>query len=283
MIYSDALSAWWEKESQDHIVRRWPQWVNRFINAVGTSRVGTMATRGGPPGNSPENGRGTDAFGFADWEYSINYHLSLSAVYPYGDPRRIFAQGNQEQLSYLMTECWNHCPPTPERINEDTAGWPAVTAKIVEAKGCVVPDCDFRSGRRQFRIDGKMNADGTEMRAAKLRKRDRKETVAQELVCHPLLKGAERVLLGLPPLPAPAAAAAAPAAAPAAARAAAPAAAPAAATAAAPTTGGTVTGGTGGRGGGKGKGRRSGPAAPRPRPPTAAEAQRVLINSVLSE
>ena len=29
----------------------------------------------------------------------------------------------------------------------------------------------------------------------KCRKRDRKETVAQELACHPLLKGAERVLL----------------------------------------------------------------------------------------
>jgi hypothetical protein len=51
-----------------------------------------------PTGNSPENGRGADSFGFADLEYSLNYNVSLSAVYPYGDPRWIFAQGNQEKL-----------------------------------------------------------------------------------------------------------------------------------------------------------------------------------------
>ena len=51
---------------------------------------------------------------------------SLSAVYPHGDPQRTFTQGNQEQLPNLMTGCWKHCTPTPERINEDISGWPAV-------------------------------------------------------------------------------------------------------------------------------------------------------------
>jgi hypothetical protein len=34
----------------------------------------------------------------------VNSILSLSAVYPYGDPRRIFAQGNQQQLWHLVSQ-----------------------------------------------------------------------------------------------------------------------------------------------------------------------------------
>jgi hypothetical protein len=51
-----------------------------------------------------------------------------------------------------------------------------------------------------------VSADGTKTCKTELKKRDRKDSVAQVLIRNPLLKEAERVVLGLPPLP-PAAAA----------------------------------------------------------------------------
>jgi hypothetical protein len=56
----------------------------------------------------------------------VNFNLSLSAVYLCSDPRRIFAQGNQEQLWHLVSEVWKRCVPTPERIDEEISCWPAV-------------------------------------------------------------------------------------------------------------------------------------------------------------
>ena len=41
----------------------------------------------------------------------------------------------------------------PERIKQDILGWPAVAKKNVAAKGAMVPDLDFRSGRRLLRTD----------------------------------------------------------------------------------------------------------------------------------
>ena len=83
MVYGDALSAFWEKEAQEHIAKKLSHRVSRLISAVGATREGTSLKCGAPPGNSPENGRGTDSFGFADLEYSVNFNLSLSTVYPY--------------------------------------------------------------------------------------------------------------------------------------------------------------------------------------------------------
>jgi hypothetical protein len=71
--------------------------------------------------------RWANSFGFADLEYTVKFNLSLSAVYLYGDPRRIFAQGNQEQLLHLVSEVMKHCAPTPERIDEGISCW--LTAK----------------------------------------------------------------------------------------------------------------------------------------------------------
>jgi hypothetical protein len=49
MVYGDALSAFWEKEAQEHIAKKWSFWVNRLINAVGRTRVGTLLKRCAPP------------------------------------------------------------------------------------------------------------------------------------------------------------------------------------------------------------------------------------------
>ena len=196
MVYGDALSAWYEKEAQEHLAKKYPLLKDRIIVPVGTSRVGTTAKRGGPPGYSPENARATDSFGFAGLEYFMNFNHALACVYPYGDARRIFGQGTPNEVWHLMNECWIHCAPAPERIKEDILGWKGVAQQIVDAKGAMVPDLDFRSGRRLLRINNKTGSNGSTMRKTKAKERDRKDTVAQELTCHPQLKGVVDVLLG---------------------------------------------------------------------------------------
>ena len=57
------------------------------------------------------------------------FNVALSSTSPYGDSRRIFAQGNQKQLWHLVSEVWKHCAPTPERIDEEISCWPAVNKK----------------------------------------------------------------------------------------------------------------------------------------------------------
>ena len=121
--------------------------------------------------------------------------LSLSSVFPVGDPRRIFGQGTPKQVSFLLKETWEHSAPTPERMAEDMLNLPIVCDKIIAANGSVVPDMNFRSGRRLIREDGKGEVEG-ELRKSKARKRDRISTVPWDLVSHPSLKEAERLLCG---------------------------------------------------------------------------------------
>ena len=57
-----------------------------------------------------------------------------------------------------------------ERIIEDIAGFPGIVDKIIAAKGCVVPDEDFRSGRRHIKANG-------EAAKGKARARQKKDTL----------------------------------------------------------------------------------------------------------
>ena len=66
-----------------------------------------------------------------------------------------------------------------------------MVGKIIEAKGCIVADENFRTGRRARR----MHEEGA--RKTKLRKRDRKPTQHQELPVHPQLKDAHSILMGV--------------------------------------------------------------------------------------
>jgi hypothetical protein len=50
VVCGDALSAFWEKEALVHIAKKWSLWVNRLINAAGTTRVGTSLNRCASPG-----------------------------------------------------------------------------------------------------------------------------------------------------------------------------------------------------------------------------------------
>ena len=125
----------------------------------------------------------------------MSLNLSLASVFPFGDPRRIFSQGTLKEVFKLMKETWEHCAPTRERMEEDMLNWSRVCDKIIEAKGVMVPDMNFRSGRRLLREDGKATAPG-ELRKTKARKRDRISTVPWNLCLHPDLKEAEMLLCG---------------------------------------------------------------------------------------
>ena len=191
LLFHDALSTWYESEVQTYIKETYPGYEQRFIRPVGSTCAGTLY-KDRPPGNSPENARGLDSYGFADLEYAMSFNCALSWVYPYGDPRRIFNQGTPEQVWYLMEQTWTVVgAPSDDRIAEDIAGWERVVDKIIEANGCIVADENFRTGRRMRRIHGEGN------RKTKLRKRDRKSTQHQELPVHPQLQDAYSILMGV--------------------------------------------------------------------------------------
>jgi hypothetical protein len=58
MVYGDALSAFLEKKAQEHIAKKWSHSVNRLINAVGITRVGTLLKRGAPWATRKRTGTG---------------------------------------------------------------------------------------------------------------------------------------------------------------------------------------------------------------------------------
>jgi len=117
-------------------------------------------------------------------------YVSTARHCPYGDARRIFGQGTPKEVWHLMEQTWTAVGvPTNARITEDFSGWERVCGKIIEAKGTIVPDENFRTGRRAR----KMHGDGE--RKTKLRKRDRKSTHLLDLPVNPALMGAYEVLL----------------------------------------------------------------------------------------
>ena len=78
---------------------------------------------------------------------------------PYGDPRRIFGRGTPKEVWYLMEKTWTVMGATSNaRITEYISGCELVCDKIIEAKGCVVPDENFRTGRRARKTHGEGGA-----------------------------------------------------------------------------------------------------------------------------
>ena len=116
--------------------------------------------------------------------------LQLRAVVgvpPYGDPRRIFGQGTPTEVWRLMIETWAVIgAPFIARITEDISGWERVCDKTIEAKGTIVLDENFRTGRRARKMHGEGD------RKTKLRKRDRKSTHLLEPPCAPRAEGGLR-------------------------------------------------------------------------------------------
>jgi hypothetical protein len=154
---------------------------------VGTACDGTIY-KNKTPGNSPENAQGLGSFGFADLEYAMCFNFALAWHCPYGDPRRIFGQGAPKEVWYLMEQTWT-AVCAPSNAGDDTSGWERVCDKIVEAKGCIAPDDNFRTGRSARKMHGEGG------RKTKLRKRGRKSTHLLHPQVHPALVGAYEDLL----------------------------------------------------------------------------------------
>ena len=90
-----------------------------------------------------------------------------------------------------MDETWMHCAPTAESLVQDFEGFVPVCEKVVEEKGHLVPDEDFRTGRRYVRAADKWKG----FRKTNVKARDTIATQTMPKV-HPLLKDAEEIFFG---------------------------------------------------------------------------------------
>jgi hypothetical protein len=108
------------------------------------------------------------------------FNSALSSVYPYSDPRRIFGQESPTEVWRLMIETWTVVgAPSDARIAEGVSGWERVCDKITEAKGTIVLEENFRTGRRARKMHGEGD------RKTKLRKRKGRSKHLLELPNHP--------------------------------------------------------------------------------------------------
>jgi hypothetical protein len=74
---------------------------------------------------------------------------------------------------------------------EGVSGWELECDKKTEAKGTIVLDENFRTGRRARKMHGEGD------RKTKFRKREGRSNHLLELPIHPALKGANEILMGL--------------------------------------------------------------------------------------
>ena len=149
LIYHDGLSLWWSKEAQDYLEFRWGM-RDRQVRCMGDTDKGNRYA-GKVVGDSPELCAGLDAFGFADHKRAVR--LNAMPDTQRAPDQRQFGLGTPNQLWNSLVLAWEHAPSS-ERIIEDIERLPRVLEKIIDAKGCVVPDENFRHGRRYLSLRG---------------------------------------------------------------------------------------------------------------------------------
>ena len=62
--------------------------------------------------------------------------------------------GTVQEVESTLRRVWT-VAPTSEQIVADIQAFPRVIQKIIDVRGCVAPDENFRGGRRELRKDGK--------------------------------------------------------------------------------------------------------------------------------
>ena len=176
MLFHDGLTAWWEPEAQAYLASR--GFAHRQLRCLDPTNASGPAKRyrNKLPGDSPEMARALDSYGFAHLSRSLKLHTSLTSVLPVDHPQR-FKMGTPKEVWSSLQRVWT-VAPTSAQIVADIDAFPAVLQKIVEFAGCVVPDENFRGGRRERRADG--SGDLT----TRMKKRQRKET-QMHLDLHP--------------------------------------------------------------------------------------------------
>jgi len=141
-IFHDGLSAWWEAGAQTHLRAR--GFEHRQIRNI-TANTGTRY-EGKIVGDSPEMCRALDFHGFADLKAAILSYVSFTSYYDNDDPQK-FNLGTPDAVFSSIERAFS-VAPTSKRIVEDIIALPMVLDKIIEYKGCVVPDEALRHGRR---------------------------------------------------------------------------------------------------------------------------------------
>jgi hypothetical protein len=147
-IFHDGLSAWWEADAQAHIASL------GFANRQMRNTVANKGTRYEHKivGDSPEICRALDSHGFAYLKAGIITYASYTSLYDMDDPRR-FHLGTPAQLFSSIERTWRETPIS-QRIIADIELFPNVLDKIIEARGCVVQDEEFRGLRSGRRAEG---------------------------------------------------------------------------------------------------------------------------------
>ena len=102
--------------------------------------------------------------------------------------------GTPNQTWESIVLAWEHAPSS-DRIIEDVERLPRVLEKIVGVLGCVVPDENFRHGRRAVRVDGRGDCKNKRI------KRQRKETNVGANF-HPSLQCCWNAIMGMEAPPA---------------------------------------------------------------------------------
>ena len=149
MVYHDHLSTMWEKGAKSYMkaIGMWDRLIKISDpnNALVHSRY-----KDSLPGDSPENARATESHMFADLMVLIYKHVAITGDYVKGDIQK-FSLATPILCYSAMIRIWKILPSS--RIIQDIYGWPAVLAKMVEAKGCIIMGEFFRTERRARKAD----------------------------------------------------------------------------------------------------------------------------------
>ena len=176
-IFHDHLSSMWEEGAIAYMqtlgspISFW----DRVIKISGSNNhLVSKYYSDSLPGNSPENGRCTDSYCFADCMQIVHSNVALTAGYDDDDPRKFSLQTPKHCYSALI-RAWDIVPDS--RFITDIQGWPAVCDQIIAAKGTKVEGEGFRSGKRYIKLGGQTSS-------KEFRKRNRKATL-QATPIHP--------------------------------------------------------------------------------------------------
>ena len=178
LIFHDALSSYFEHGAQEYINSI--GFKDRLVKCYGDTNSDIKRYKHKLVGDTPELCP-LDAHLFSDFKHSVSVHCSLTSVYDIEDEER-FHFGTPAQIWSTLTRVWEVCP-TPDRIKEDIMAIRGRIDKIIEYKGALCPDEEFRglrNGRRYVALHNPYTTLQQKPRASA-----RKSTLANyNVVCH---------------------------------------------------------------------------------------------------
>ena len=179
LMFHDALSTYFETEAQAYMKHR--GYKDRMVRCYGDTNSDIKRYQNKLVGDTPELCP-LDAHLFSDYKRSVAMHCSLTSVYDINDPQR-FHFGTPDQVWSTLTRVWE-VSPTPDRVREDIMAIRGRIGKIIEYRGAICPDVEFR-GLRNGRRYIAMKNDNIILHQ-KPRQAARKNTLANyKLICHP--------------------------------------------------------------------------------------------------